>query len=169
MRKRHPSPGQRAEAPPPNCAQSPNATWKGQCEEAHGGIKAWGLWHLGDRWQMELEGHVGLTRRQKALVGRARCPAGEKPLEVTTGFCTRSDIQSGHRNPPSFLSKTIHPEEGGNFHVGRYGGGFPSSDSCSPKLFSSLDFCHHFCHHWWVFLLMAQPSGVAIFVHQMLW
>lgn len=111
-----------------------------------------------------------INQKAEGLGGRARYPAGGKPLEVTTGFCTRSDIQSGHRKPSSFLSKTIHPEVGGNFHVGRYGGGrVPSSDSCSPKLFSFLDFCHHFCHHWWVFLLMAQPSGVAIFVHQILW
>lgn len=49
-----------------------DCTWKGQCEEAHGGTKAWGLWYVGGGWEMEVEKQTGLTRGQDALVGRPR-------------------------------------------------------------------------------------------------
>ena len=90
-----------------------------------------------------------INQKAEGLGGRARYPAGGKPLEVTTGFCTRSDIQSGHRKPSSFLSKTIHPEVGGNFHVGRYGGGgFLAQTPVPPNYF-----------HFWTFAITFAITG----------
>lgn len=58
--------------------------------EKHG---AYGLWYVGDGWEMEVEKQIGLTRRQSALVGKpsyleSAFLGSGKPLEIIAGFCT---------------------------------------------------------------------------------